>query len=834
LPLYRFHLDLPVPVEVATERLRAVIAEPPGLLRSLIARPQKTGVSNSQFFGAFQGNIFRLRRNSPYRNSFQPQIKGQMLYLPNGTRVTAVMFMHPMSILLTLFWVAVMASRVLNGSNSAGDALTLPMQGVALGLTFTLVGFFWEAMKARELLSSALCNSSINTAPPPLPAISPGSRVEARPRVLSTRHVGVAIAGIAAGVAVLAGVAMKQYTDRLRACPAFTESVKLAAESREAKALLGDAIREDGLTRGTVQDNDQAGYALLSIPMRGSKGAGTLYVVANRMRSSWDLERVALRTGGETRGVEARRLDLTPPTKRESFHYPARGPVYIVPLDGAAAGELGGLPEYFAARLGLKVIVLPVQALAPETVDAAEDQIVGEKALAYLARANAQLAEDLDAIFVGVTSEDLNIRSAGWNFATAYRAGRFGILSTARFKSMGWFAGSNPEALPARVRKMMTKNIAILRYQLGYSADPTSALAAFVSGVPEVDEMGENFVGERGTWAPVGQLAPCYSITRGPGGKQSWRADCTSTPPVDSRYETFENHTDVNLFVMARTDFSLDKKGTVPFVRKYRPMDNRSRTFGVGGGDTLDLFPVGDSQTFSAIDLILEDGGRVSYQRVSRGTSYADAKLRAPAYMGNAFSQSLLAWNGNGWDLTTRDGWKYVFPSSGPGRSAEQSALVRIETDAGAYSVSRNADGILQRATAPDGSWISFATDDQKRVIMARHSGGRMMRYEYGPQGSIKRVRDAEYGDESYEYDPVNRLTTVRDAPGRKVLVNTYGYLGELTSQEMADHRTLRWEYGFDDRRTNSEVVFTDDLGYVTRWMRGRDGFYSSLPELKK
>jgi len=101
-------------------------------------------------------------------------------------------------------------------------------------------------------------------------------------------------------------------------------------------------------------------------------------------------------------------------------------------------------------------------------------------------------------------------------------------------------------------------------------------------------------------------------------------------------------------------------------------------------------------------------------------------------------------------------------------------------------------------------------------------------------RGDNKRVRDAEYGDESYEYDPVNRLTTVRDAPGRKVLVNTYGYLGELTSQEMADHRTLRWEYGFDDRRTNSEVVFTDDLGYVTRWMRGRDGFYSSLPELKK
>jgi len=138
LPLYRFHVDLPVPVEVATERLRAVVAEPPGFLHSLVTSPTKTAVSNSQFLGAFQGNIFRLRRNIPYRNSFQPQIKGEMLYLPNGTRVRAVMFMHPMSIILTLFWVAVMASRVLNGSNGGGDALTLPIQGVALGLTLTL------------------------------------------------------------------------------------------------------------------------------------------------------------------------------------------------------------------------------------------------------------------------------------------------------------------------------------------------------------------------------------------------------------------------------------------------------------------------------------------------------------------------------------------------------------------------------------------------------------------------------------------------------------------------------------------------------------------------
>jgi hypothetical protein len=54
-----------------------------------------------------------------------------------------------------------------------------------------------------------------------------------------------------------------------------------------------------------------------------------------------------------------------------------------------------------------------------------------------------------------------------------------------------------------------------------------------------------------------------------------------------------------------------------------------SRSFGIGGNDSFDIFPAGDSQTFSTIDLILEDGGRVHFNRVSRGTGYADAKLRA-------------------------------------------------------------------------------------------------------------------------------------------------------------------------------------------------------------
>jgi YD repeat-containing protein len=285
---------------------------------------------------------------------------------------------------------------------------------------------------------------------------------------------------------------------------------------------------------------------------------------------------------------------------------------------------------------------------------------------------------------------------------------------------------------------------------------------------------------------------------------------------------------------MARTDFPFDGRRYLSFVRKYRPRDDRSRSFGIGGSDSFDVFPVGDSQTFSSIDLILEDLGRIHFRRVSRGTGYADAKLRAGVYFGSPFSQSGLAWNGSGWDLTTTNGWTYKFPSSGPDRSAGQSALLRIETGSGTISIHRNPAGALQSAEEPDGSSIAFKCDSMNRVVLARHSSGRAVGYEYDSGGKLIHIHDSGNGDEFYRYDPVNRLTSVLDSAGRPLLTNTYGYLGEVTSQTLADHRSLRYEYGFDENRKPDEVTFTDDRGYVTRWMRGRGGFYATLPQPPK
>jgi YD repeat-containing protein len=297
----------------------------------------------------------------------------------------------------------------------------------------------------------------------------------------------------------------------------------------------------------------------------------------------------------------------------------------------------------------------------------------------------------------------------------------------------------------------------------------------------------------------------------------------------------FENYTATPLFVMSRTEFAFGAQPSLPFLRMYRSAEDHVRTFGIGTSDSFTIFPAGDSQTFSYLDLILAAGERIHFDRVSRGTDYPNAKFRADAYMGSPFSQAFLQWNGNGWDLTTRDGWTFKFPSSGPDRSVRESALLRIEAGSGrVFSVQRTPAGDLQRAQAPDGSWIEFTCDSTHRMIRAKKNSGRSVEYEYDKAGRLAHLRDSESGEESYQYDPINRLTTILDARGRPLLQNSYGDMGEITSQTLADGRKLLYEYGWDENRKPSYLKLTDPHGYVIQWWGTRNGFLWSLPELPR
>jgi len=524
-------------------------------------------------------------------------------------------------------------------------------------------------------------------------------------------------------------------------------------------------------------------------------------------------------------------INLSPPPQRDPFDYPAPGRVYLLPLDDAAASDVQELPTYYKAKLNLEVVVLPTQRLGPDTVDTKTKQLLAEKALDSIEQSHSEIIGDLDSVILAITSQDLNIQTSGWAFATNYRRGRLGIISTARLHGLPWYAGANPEVYAVRVRKMATKNIALLHYPVDLSSDTTSVLATATFTRADVDEMGETFVGALRLSSLIGS-EPCVTITQGPGGKQSWRLGCVGDPPADPRFETYETYTGVPLFVLSRADFSFANQHSFPLVRKYRPQDDRSLAFGIGSTDSFDIYPVGDSQTFSAMELLLADGGRIHYDRISPGSSWSDAKLRAHSYMGSPFSLSSIAWNGHGWDLATLDGWTYEFPSSGPGVGWRKSALIGIRSSAGqTFAVRKTDTGDLRELRAPDGESVQFTCDSMHRIKEASSSSGRTVSYEYDTAGRLTHVHDAQNGDETYEYDQVNRLTSVLDAQGRPLLLNKYGYLGEIQSQTLADGSKFVYNTGWNESRRLDYLKLTLPNGYTIEWNLTRDGLTRSWPQ---
>jgi hypothetical protein len=107
------------------------------------------------------------------------------------------------------------------------------------------------------------------------------------------------------------------------------------------------------------------------------------------------------------------------------------------------------------------------------------------------------------------------------------------------------------------------------------------------------------------------------------------------------------------LFVLEKTDLFLPDVLPLSLHRMYRPADPATRPFGIGATHDYAMF-LWSAQQFQEVDLVLPDGGRVHYVRISPGTDYVTAEFEHTSSP-TRFYKSRIKWNGMGWDLTLRD-----------------------------------------------------------------------------------------------------------------------------------------------------------------------------------
>jgi YD repeat-containing protein len=222
-----------------------------------------------------------------------------------------------------------------------------------------------------------------------------------------------------------------------------------------------------------------------------------------------------------------------------------------------------------------------------------------------------------------------------------------------------------------------------------------------------------------------------------------------------------------------RSDDDLSIEGVaVTLTRTYRTRDEVKRPFGIGASHSYNLYLIGDGQTFQWAELILADGARIRYRRVTTGRTHDNATFEHTESP-SEFYGSRLEWNGGGWNIDLRDGTRYSFGACAP-RTKEVCHLLAISNPAGTETRLQydSATDDLKMIQAGEGQWIALRYDSSHRIIAGRTSTGEAVTYEYDRQGRLARTVRTDGRMQEYTYGPRHEVRTIRE-PDREI-VNTY------------------------------------------------------------
>ena len=277
------------------------------------------------------------------------------------------------------------------------------------------------------------------------------------------------------------------------------------------------------------------------------------------------------------------------------------------------------------------------------------------------------------------------------------------------------------------------------------------------------------------------------------------------------------------LLVDRATDLTVDDVLPIGITRTYQQSDTGRRSFGIGVTNEYDI-RLFSNQRFVEADVIMPDGGKVHYRRITPGSvgnnDFLNAALAADPTP-TAFNGSILAWNGNGWDLRLRSGITYVFGDEAPLRAIRDRfgntvTIIRAPAAADTDGIVRDKGPITQ-VTSPSGHWIRFTNDTGNRVTKVEDNAGRSVSYTYDASGRLSTVTDVNGGVTTYTYDGNGRLRTIRDARNTVYLTNDYDANGRVRKQTLADGAVYVLDYTTDSAGKVTTTSVTDPRGHVRR-----------------
>jgi predicted Zn-dependent protease len=166
--------------------------------------------------------------------------------------------------------------------------------------------------------------------------------------------------------------------------------------------------------------------------------------------------------------------------------------VCLIPFGNFSGDLIGQLVDHYQDQYALQVQVLDEESIPLEVIDPERDQVGAVALIEHMETLFPKEYSDPDAIIIGLTPVDMYTEAQDWRFAfwTSNIRINKSVVSSARMNPESFGLEADDDLLYTRVRKVVTRIIGTLYFDLPESNDPRSVLYNNVLSLADLDRMG--------------------------------------------------------------------------------------------------------------------------------------------------------------------------------------------------------------------------------------------------------------------------------------------------------------------------------------------------------
>ena len=155
------------------------------------------------------------------------------------------------------------------------------------------------------------------------------------------------------------------------------------------------------------------------------------------------------------------------------------------------------LVDYYRDQFGLSVTVLKATSIPADLEDPKRQQVAADKLIDYMGSLFPAAYDDPQAVLIGLTPIDVYDGTSQFRYVFGVKgtvSDPKAVVSSARMDPLFYSAPKDNDLFSTRTRKLLSKYIGLLYFQLPTSSDPKSRMYDSIGGPDDVDVMTEPLV----------------------------------------------------------------------------------------------------------------------------------------------------------------------------------------------------------------------------------------------------------------------------------------------------------------------------------------------------